>query len=96
MKGYNNYPTTVSEAYSQILLYKNDSITYSGKIKDVNAYSFVTDEVVKYKKRKPSYSGEKGGGTGGGENGGGMGGDTDRGSTATMVEPHIYTVQCFC
>ena len=46
LKGHNNYPTMVLEAYRLLLNYKNDATTYSGRIKDVDSQYFATDRAV--------------------------------------------------
>ena len=46
LKGRNNYPKTVLEAYSLLLHHKNNATTYSGNMKYMESQSFAKDGEV--------------------------------------------------
>ena len=52
LRGHNNYPKMVSEAYSILLQYKNDAVTYIRNIKNVYVHFFSTDGVVEDRNKK--------------------------------------------
>ena len=61
LKGHNNYPTMVSETYSLLLNYGNNTTTYIGNTKDVDTHSFATDGEVEDKKNNTPHGRKKGG-----------------------------------
>ena len=96
LKGNNNYPAAVSEAYRILLHYRNDTKYYSGNIQDVEAHSFAKNKIVDYSKNKKLCGRRKRRVLQGGKSDGGPGGDSDDTSTIKTVEPPLLVTRCFC